>query len=484
MTVLIFHLSLGLDEDRRERNAQNQARNEHPRAISLASPDRPPFFGRDSRLSINGERDGRMLKTTSPSQLSKILPNEPDEEEPVNGSNKGLKGFLKKIKPKANRKGSDRMGTPSRSNEENHDPAAPLAPPPPLSFLVGRGHRNQNRNRSGSSSSALTDNSVSAVGGSNQESDGSRFGFRSVSAPFSGRSSGDNLSPTSSRFAFSHQKRGSYASTQGRDTRSGLGEDGYRRDSGLGILPADRGLHASPEPTVVAEDYGATPRGTPQSGAPRTTYPPPTGRPHNKTTSSLSASSFIETPPLVPANAAPSFFEQRHQGANSPHMGRVPVAESGASKSSPNRFKKLPPLPSASQDDPPDAFAGQNGFDQSSSHRRVPNTASDNRGSTPRALGNDYQATRNSFDPYGDLPTPRHGAGSPSPRLAQSMYLQPKTAGSMGSFGRFMGGNGNGNRGGKAQRPDSGESSDVAEDKSSRGRKGLKGLFGRPARVA
>lgn len=143
--------SLGLDMDRR-RNAPNNA---HPRSISMASPARPRFFARTSS-SFMSHRDRDEPTQPPPNGRNpydtQVRSVHPAAAEPADKKKKGIKGLLAKL---TGRKKSDLQtarntnGPPSR----DEDYAAPLAPPPPISFLVRRADRAANHTRTSSSSS-------------------------------------------------------------------------------------------------------------------------------------------------------------------------------------------------------------------------------------------------------------------------------------------------------------------------------------------
>lgn len=482
--------SLGLDNDRREYPMSEKVP-DHPRSVSLVSPLRPPFFGgRESRASsIDGDRDrsSRVPKSISSSRLSQMLVNETDEEV-TSTKRKGFKGYFKRMKLKSYQSGRANTSEPTSPGDEDFlDLGAPLAPPPPISALV-RGDRRQQRDRGDSVSSVQTDASAPAAGGAKRYSGSIPPGLRNASAsqtdkPFDGRQS---ISPTSSRFVTSGPRRESYVSVHNRDRRQSatideLSDGTDRRGSAVEVLSAGR-FHASPEPGALFEEHGYTPRSG--IGANHThvsphfpTFPPVASRPHNKTTSSLSASTFIETPP--PVTMSTPFFEQRHQDTVKAPFGSL----------SPNRFKNLPPLPppgdpraqyTASPDLNGTSFPEQLDFSSATGYDRTPrNPSRPSTGPSPRS-GYVSRAGERYLDPQprsscdtGDRPSRR--APEVSPRMAQSMYVQPSAAGSTGSFGRFMAVS--------AKRHEAGTPIDLGDGKSVRGKKGFRGLFGRPARV-
>lgn len=280
--------SLGLDQDKNNRASSNFVHGQ-PRAVSLASPTRPAFFDKDSRASsVHGDVPPRRVKQSlSTSRLSQMLAGEDNAIPPSSSAapekKKGLKGFLKKMKPKGHKKTAS---TFSAQPSPRPDDGA-LAPPPPMAHLVN-GSKQNGRDRSGSTSSALTDNSgPRAV-----------YGGRSFSAPQAASSSGgsQSASPTSSRY-----RRESYASARDQS-------DAERRGSPMEMLARQTAYEGSHVP-----------------------YPPHAFRPH---TSSFSNSSLlmptVETPPPG-VNGANAFF--------------APQPVPGAVQTSPNRDKSLPPLP-------------------------------------------------------------------------------------------------------------------------------------------
>lgn len=338
-------MHLGLDNERRSR-AISQV---YPRAISLASPTRPSFFSRDSRGSSVLDHEPRMSRVISQSRLSQVhTGGEGDMEDDGKAEKKkGIKGFFKKMKPKGSRKNS-KAESPNLSNyrqssstqEYNPRPSAssvpsapetPLALPPPISVLVRGGDRGHARTGSGSSSSMLTDGQESV---SNRLSGSHLYGSRSVSAPFGSTSTSDvsmgqSASPGSSKFATttSAAKRESYASGGNRRSTT-IGEMGEDRRSVVEILSNANGANGDrlmcDEPMPVR---------------------PCAARPHNKTSTSLSASSqtMLETPPPINYSNANAFFNhQQHIRSSS--------IDTGGSLS-PNRYKNLPPLPPPGSND-------------------------------------------------------------------------------------------------------------------------------------
>ncbi|WWD02130.1 hypothetical protein V865_000168 [Kwoniella europaea PYCC6329] len=377
----MMDMHLGLDNERRNRSSSYNV-NSHPRAVSMASPTRPSFFSRDSRCSSDVDVTmPRMSRAISHSRLSQMrLDDGEDEDEEEKPKKKGIKGFFKKMKPKGARtkSKSDLLARPDDEyRNEQPQPDTPLAPPPPLSYLVG--NRKHNRNRSGSSSSILTDGQESTQG--RRYSGSLPYAMRSVSAPMNGTasSSGGSLSasPTSSKFATSGPgKRESYASNRRRSFGvNELGEPleqpgGDRRQSGMEMLSGNgtmtngRGPYPSPDTSTIYDE-------------PSSMYKNNHGlnfRPHNKTTSSLSNSSgtmAIETPPPALYNPS-SFFnpqqqQQSQQAATIPPIDNKPIVRSPSEQLSPNRFKNLPPLPPGQESGPgvsgigmtgsPDSFA-------------------------------------------------------------------------------------------------------------------------------
>ncbi len=480
--------SLGLDNERREHQGPD-----HPRSVSLVSPARPSFFGRESRASsIDDERDrnGRATKSISSSRLSQIIANDTDDDSHV--KKKGFKGLLMKMKPKAKSASRAELRRPaSPANEDSSDAGTPLAPPPPLSVLVGRGDRHASRERSGSMSSVQTDVSASIVGGAKRYSGSLPPGLRTAPAPQAAPASDgrQSISPTTSRFATSGPRRESYASAPGRARRRSATineqlDDEDQLGSGMEMLSTRR-YRASPEPSSLFEEPGVMPRGS-AAAVPAhvashvATYPPVTSRPHNKTTSSLSASTFIETPPPV-AFTTP-YFDQRNKISE--------VIKSPSNDLSLNRFKNLPPLPPPDQADgpyltSPDSFAAAfpeqpdfSGpgprYDRSPAQNgRHLNTFSQNVNTLRQADEKyPYQQPRSSFETAGDRSTRR--PTQVSPRMAQSMYVQPIVSDSTGSFGRLGTVSGKKHGGGMA---------DYSDEKTVRHKKGFKGLFGKAGKV-
>ncbi|OWZ70446.1 hypothetical protein AYX14_04128 [Cryptococcus neoformans] len=332
-------MHVGLDNERRNR-ATSQV---YPRAISLASPTRPSFFSRDSRGSSVLDHETRMSRVISQSRLSQVhTGGEGDmEDDGKAGKKKGIKGFFKKMKSKGARKNSkaeppnlSNYREPSSTQEyspRSSAPETPLALPPPISVLVRGGDRGHTRTGSGSSSSMLTDGQESV---SNRLSGSHLYGSRSVSAPLGNTSTSDvsmgqSASPGSSKFATttSAVKRESYASGGNRRSVT-IGEMGEDRPSVVEVLFNANG--ANGDRLMCEEPVPVRPGAT---------------RPHNKTSTSLSASSqtMLETPPPINYSNANAFFNhQQHIRSSS--------IDTGGSLS-PNRYKNLPPLPPPGSND-------------------------------------------------------------------------------------------------------------------------------------
>ncbi|WVQ79681.1 hypothetical protein IAT38_001781 [Cryptococcus sp. DSM 104549] len=403
----MMDMHVGLDSERRNRSSSYNV-NSYPRAVSLASPTRPSFFSRDSRTSSIDhapESGARMSRAISHSRLSQFHTNEDGQDgmqhDDVGGytgdepKKKGIKGFFKKMKPKGPRKGSTRIDTsapplPQHQGYVRGDapasasaPETPLAPPPPISILVGRGDKTHSRQRSGSSSSFLTDQESPAPAGSNARYSSSgnglpyaTYGARSVSAPLGGNrssselSQGQSASPSSSRFATATGagKRDSYTST-GRRRSGQVNEMGEERSRsvmemlstsvGSGGGGGGFGEQMYDEPQTMRGGVAQQ-----QQQAQAQGYPHPSFRPHNKTNSSLSASSgtMLETPPPVSYGSG-AFFQQQvaaqqqanggsapkgiavNTAVNGNGSNATPVPTSPTAPLSPNRFKNLPPIP-------------------------------------------------------------------------------------------------------------------------------------------
>ncbi|WWC71329.1 uncharacterized protein I206_105283 [Kwoniella pini CBS 10737] len=369
----MMDMHLGLDSDRRSRTSSYNVA-PHPRAVSMASPTRPSFFSRDSRCSsdINVSEMPRVSRAISHSRLSQMRlddDDEDDDEADERPKRKGIKGFFKKMKPKSSKSKSRSQGTAGTEGQyrternEQPQPDTPLAPPPPISYLVG-GNRKHARNRSGSSSSMLTDDQDS-TSGNKRYSANLPYGMRSVSAPMNGAasSSGGSLSasPTNSKFATSGPgKRESYASGR-RRTSFGVNEMGEqqqfgptdqdRRHSGMEMLNnnLNKGIGIySTSPDMIYDEPSSMYRSN-NMGYPNANLGSAGSRPHNKTTSSLSNSSgtmAIETPPPAIFNSSAFFNQQSTQQPNvamNEKAGSMTRSPSGPI--SPNRFKNLPPLP-------------------------------------------------------------------------------------------------------------------------------------------
>jgi hypothetical protein len=142
----------------RRRNAPNA----HPRSISMASPARPRFFARtSSSFMSHRDRDEptqRPPNGTNPYD-TQVRSVHPTAAEPADKKKKGIKGLLAKL---TGRKKSDVQTTRNANGPPSRDEdyATPLAPPPPISFLVRRADRAANHTRTSSSSS------ISAFSGS------------------------------------------------------------------------------------------------------------------------------------------------------------------------------------------------------------------------------------------------------------------------------------------------------------------------------
>ncbi|WWD19283.1 hypothetical protein CI109_103741 [Kwoniella shandongensis] len=375
----MMDMHLGLDNDRRNRSSSINV-NTHPRAVSLASPTRPSFFSRtDSRgSSVNHEQElqqhqhARMSRAISHSRLSQVHGDD-DDAQP---KKKGIKGFFKKMKPKGGKSKTSKSEQMTRVETEHNttDPGTPLVPPPSISYLVG-GNRNDrtkhNRERSGSSSSMLTDGQDS---GQNRYSASYPYGLRSVSAPINANGNGNtsssdvsqSASPTSSKFATYGRRRESFASGKRLSvTLNHTSEEKDRRGSGVEML-SGRGGYMSQEPGSIYDD--STAKHHTAGGQTGIRYPQQNMRPHNKTTSSLSASSgtmAIETPPPITYNSS-SFFNQQQQQMNQTPNANAnggqgqPIVKSPSGPLSPNRFKNLPPLPPPGQE--PNMLASPDSF--------------------------------------------------------------------------------------------------------------------------
>ena len=460
----------------------------NPRAVSAASPARSSFFDRESRgPSVYGGRDpeGRASKSISSSRLSQMLPSEPNDE--VTTKAKGFKGLLLKIKSNGGPKSSDPSIRADRRSSAAEDQIShigtPLAPPRQMSSHNDRDDMIRDRGRGKSTPYKQADLPGTTAGRYGSFPPGLR------SAPFlQGASTSNkyqNAIGTSSDLPHPAPQRESYASVLTRDKRqSWTRQSGStdRRGSEMEMLSAGR-VNTSPEASSVFDEPLVTPRGA-GAAVPThvtsqlATYPPAALRPHNKTTSSLSASSFVETPPPVPVDAP--FFDQRNPGDD--------VIKAGPASLSPNRLKSLPPLPVVRRDDvgSSDSFAavflgktdsapsGQNHDRQPIQIKRLL-ADSPKSGFVHRHRNKEpsYQQPRASFDQAGDFSSIRQGPLQP--RMAQSLYLQPEGAGSTGNFGRFMAIVG--------KRQESGTGIDLSDGRSLTSQKGFKGLLSRAGKV-
>lgn len=564
----MMDMHLGLETDRRDNGSQQV--HGYTRAISLASPARPGFFGgRDSRAGSVHEREhvpgARLSKSISTSRLSQMMRTEETEDERERAQvehgrkKKGLKGLLGRIKPKKDKSRQVSARSDSEYQDLRRDArpvqygemGSPLAPPPPMSYLTK--DRRHGRDRSDSAVSAQTFDSQQSGQGqriSQPYAHAQGHGMRSVSAPTGGSPGSQSVSPTSSRFATTTgAKRESFASRR----LSGFGE----LSEGTGNVEMLHGkYHSSPEP--VHEELWSH---APVAGAVHTThatthgqtYPPPIfrgahGQTHNATSSTLSGSG-VETPPAVPSQL-PFFGTPAHsqQGYHQAYLGGMPVGNgsgrashqktaSDASQLSINRFKNLPPLPIPGQPAPldpdstspisvdsydPRGTAGAFALHVRGSAPHLPPTgyahprpayshASSSPGGSISYPFEPYAQPRKSYEPastygpahaqayqQGAYGRPRGLAGEVSPRLAQSMYVQPTAASSTSSFSKMFAGmtgvgagHERGPQGKWSKRRESKDSSqgrinvDVgmrasegAIDASVR-RRGLKGLFGK-----
>ncbi len=206
----MMDMHVGLDSDRRYTGSQLV----HPRSVSMASPPRPRFFGRSSRSSSYVYE----TESAAPNRISQHEPvaapqdalptRRMSRDSPSRDDNrkKGFKGFLKKLgggkkKQKGLSASPEEVPTP-RSARTEDDFAMPLAPPPPLSYLVDRSDRRPNHQRTLSGNSNLGPQQ-------SQSHQGEPQGWphpqqqRSVSAPLVKSASSGSLpstSPTSSRY--------------------------------------------------------------------------------------------------------------------------------------------------------------------------------------------------------------------------------------------------------------------------------------------
>ncbi|KAK8854582.1 hypothetical protein IAR55_003321 [Kwoniella newhampshirensis] len=375
----MMDMHLGLDNDRRNRSSSYNVTS-HPRAVSLASPTRPSFFSRtDSRgSSTNHDQEQqqhqqpRISRAVSHSRLSQVHGDEEDKQ----AKKKGIKGFFRKMKVRGDKsKKGSKVDQSARLEAERNstDPGTPLAPPPSISYLVGGGRSDRarhTRDRSGSSSSMLTDGQDN---GQNRYSASYPYGVRSVSAPINANGNGytsssdvsQSASPASSKFATSGRRRESFTSGKRVSvTLNDLGEEKDRQDTVMEMLTG-RGGYMSQEPASIYDDPGTGLRNT--SGQTGTRYALHNSRPHNKTTSSLSASSgtmAIETPPPVTFNSSSFFNQQMGQTPNANAINGAqgqPIVKSPSVPLSPNRFKNLPPIPPPGEEPrligSPDSFA-------------------------------------------------------------------------------------------------------------------------------
>ncbi|KAL7422397.1 hypothetical protein Q5752_003043 [Cryptotrichosporon argae] len=300
-------MHLALDNDRR-----NSGVGAHPRAVSMASPSRPSFFGASRPPSSFTEQ--RSISSSRLAQLS--LDDEPKK--------KGFKGLLAKIKPKPRKPSSSNLagdydgdhGPPLHARDANRTPRNQddaLAPPPNMAYLVNRGKRDRS-----DAASINSDKSVSPQM--------AYTNMRSVSAPLAGSSGSGSasISPTSSRNI--GLRRESY-------TSGGRPSVDDRRGSAVEMLARD--------------EYA---------------YPQPYQRPHAraKTDSSFSASPALETPPPMHMGMGSGGYFAPN-GANGVNGAKGPVSPprresmSDGAPLSPNRFKNLPPLPPP-RDQSPDYF--------------------------------------------------------------------------------------------------------------------------------
>lgn len=394
-------------------------------------------------------RDPRALsKSISSSRLSQVVKTD-DDAAPK--KKKGFKGLIQKMKPKAKRQSSSSMPPvegqrqPYRQTPDPSDAGTPLAPPPNMAFLAGQGQQRHHRN--GSSSSMA-------------DSQGSSWKMRSVSAPIGGSSSGSlSASPTSSKF-----RRESYNSGQQRGP-SGDYDGELQRGSIVEVLNGAggqhqgnngayrRGSYASPEQVhaQIYDDHRGFPGGPGPAAAAAAAqsqpqaYPHPSFRGSRHTAGSISNSSgiapTIETPPM-PLNQTPFF--SRPPSINSP----ATATSNNFASPNPNvnRFKNLPPLPPADPDRDRErdrdrfASSSRESFQVLEPHLQ-PATPDFTRSPTK---GYAYQH-QNPHQHQTQTPPPRVSYDRPtstpraeaSPRMAQSMYVQPTASGSAGAFHRF-----------------------------------------------
>ncbi|WVQ71992.1 hypothetical protein IAR50_001536 [Cryptococcus sp. DSM 104548] len=326
----MMDMHVGLDSDNRNKSVSAA----YPRAVSLASPTRPSFFSNSSSIqSHDPPPTQRISRAISHSLLSQVqLGSDPEQEEGGATKKKGIKGFLKKMTGGKKKEARSRANSTSQPSAPKPvaQPETPLAPPPPISVLVGGRDPAHARQGSGSSSSMLTDGQESV---NNRLSGSILYGNRSVSAPLNNASSsevsvGQSGSPASSRFMTTGQtKRESYSSAGGR-RRSTVGEMGEERKSGMEVFSCTR------------ENGRGGYDDVPASLRP--------GRPNNITNTSLSASSgtMLETPPALNYGSGSFFTQQQTPGKltiNTDMPNHTPSNSIGSL--SPNRYKNLPPIP-------------------------------------------------------------------------------------------------------------------------------------------
>ncbi|KAJ9104107.1 hypothetical protein QFC19_004091 [Naganishia cerealis] len=164
----MMDMHLGLDLDRRRVTALNA----HPRAISMASLSRPPYFARATSSYMSHQEpmgDTGSMLTPVDTRVSEMPYEQPQRaprysEAPAppvaqgEKKKKGFKGLLQKIGGNKKQKSAAREAPVSRSGStgppsRDEDYSTPLAPPPPISFLVQRSDRAANHTRTSSSSS-------------------------------------------------------------------------------------------------------------------------------------------------------------------------------------------------------------------------------------------------------------------------------------------------------------------------------------------
>ena len=426
--------------------------------------------------------EGRVSKSISSSRLSQMLPSEPIDE--VATKTKGLKGLLMKIKPKGTSKSSLPIVRADRTASADEDQYSNIVLPQQMPSHSDYDGMTRDRDRG----NAMPSKQI-VLSGTTAERHGS-FPRDLSSAPSAqGAASSSryqNPDATISDTSYPAAQRESYASslvqdkTQSRTRWSGSTD---RRGPEMEMLSVGR-LNTSPEASSVFDEPVAIPHGA-AAAAPThakyhlATHPPVTLQPQVQPTSSLSASSFVETPPPALGNAAP-FFDQRKP--------RDEVIKIGRSSLPPNRLKSLPPLPPVSPDDaaPSDSLAAvfRNQTDSAlpgQNYDRQPNQPerhlpeSPNPGFIQRHRNDQasYQPLRTSLDPAGDRSSLRQGAIQP--RMAQSLYLQPEGAGSTGNFGRFMAIVG--------KRQENGTRVDFSDGRSLKSQNGFKGLLSRGGKV-